>query len=91
LIVPVVPAIYAMRCRIRQQAVFIGKDRIPHVAGKNAVFLGPAWLSGAAFLHLHYFWPTLKRLYIFADPGKVISLLCWLGTFGYVRWSIIVG
>jgi len=89
LIVPVVLTIYATRCCIWQQGVFIGKG-ILRVTGKTAVFLGLAWLSGAAFLHFHYFWPTLKRLYIFADAGKVISLFCWLGTFGYVDWLILM-
>jgi hypothetical protein len=85
-------AIYALRCCISQQAVFVGSHHSRlDLSGRPAIFFGLAWLSGAFFLHFHYFWPTLRRLGILADLGKTISLLCLIGAFGYVLWSIIMG
>lgn len=91
-LVPVCIANYALRCCISQQAVLVGSRHSSlDLSGKPAVFLGLAWLSGAFFLHFHYFWSTLRRLGVFTDLGKIISLLCLIGTFGYVLWSIVTG
>ena len=91
-IVPVGIAIYALHCCISQQASLLGQRGAKiNLSGMQAVFYGLAWLSGAFFLHFHYFWPTLKRLWIFTNLGKIISLLCLIGTFGYVLWTIIMG
>ena len=88
---PACLAIYAFHCCSSQHAVFVGNYGSKlDLSGKQAVFFGLAWLSGAFFLQFHNFWPTLKRLWILADPGKVISLLCSIGTFGYVLWSLIM-
>lgn len=84
-------AIYALRCCISQQAVFYGSHPSSFdLSGKPALLYGLTWLSGAFFLHFHYFWPTLRTLGILADLGKTISLLCLIGTLGYVLWSIIM-
>jgi len=92
MIVPACILVYALRCCISKQAVFVGSHRSSlDLSGRPAVFFGLAWLSGALFLHFHFFWPTLKRLGILTGLGKTISLLCLIGTFGYVLWSIIMG
>jgi hypothetical protein len=57
--------------------------------GATAVVFGLAWLSGALFLHFHYFWGNLARLSVFSSLGKVISLLCLVGSFGYTVWKIL--
>ena len=83
---------YGLYCCISQQAVFIGSRGITlDVSGKIAILLGLAWISGALFLHFHYFWPTFRRLWILTDFGKIISLIALIVTFGYAVWSIIMG
>jgi len=89
LIIPIVLSLYALRCCIFQQAEFIGKSGILLLRSRPALFMGLSWLSVAAFLNFRYFWPTLKRLYTFADKGKIISLICWICTFVYVCWLIL--
>jgi len=90
-IVPVCLLIYALRCCILQKAVFWGgRSGSLELFGIPAVFLGLAWLSAAFFMHFHYFWSSHKKLCIFADFAKTIALLCLIGTFGYVVWSIIM-
>ncbi|MBU8902754.1 MAG: hypothetical protein KOO69_08440 [Victivallales bacterium] len=90
-IVPVCILIYGLRCCISQKAVFFGRHGSHlELSGILAIFMGFAWLSGAFFLHFHYFWSSIKRLCVFADFGKSLSLICLLGTFGYVIWSILI-
>jgi hypothetical protein len=89
-IVPLCMIAYALRCLVLQQAALVGyRNAKFELSGRQAVFLGLAWLSGAFFLHFHYFWSSLKRLWIFANLGKTISLACLIGTFGYVLWWIM--
>ena len=90
-IVPVCILIYALRCCILQKAVFFGgRDGNLELFGMSAVFMGLTWLSAAFFIHFHYFWSAVKRLCIYANFTKAIALLCLIGTFGYVVWSIIM-
>jgi len=90
-IVPIFILIYALRCFILQKAVFVGRHGSDlKLSGIPAIFMGLAWLSGAFFLHFHYFWSSNKRLCVFADLGKTLALFCIIGTFGYVLWTIIM-
>lgn len=90
-IVPVCILIYALRCCVLQKAVVFGShDPNLNLSGMPAVFMGLAWLSAAFFIHFHYFWSSVKRLCRFADFAKTIALLCLIGTFGYVVWTILM-
>jgi hypothetical protein len=90
-IVPVFILIYGLRCCILQKAVFEGgRSGSLELSGMPAVFMGLSWLSAAFFIHFHYFWSAVKRLCVYADFAKTIALLCLIGTFGYVVWSIIM-
>lgn len=91
IIIPIVVGLYGVGCIASRQVVFSGSNASTDLSGKAAVVFGAAWISGACFLHFHYFWPTLKRLWVLTDLGKTISLLCLIGTGGYVGWSIIMG
>jgi len=57
--------------------------------GSEAIAMGITWMCLALFIHFHYFWPTLKRLYIFTDLGKTISAFGFVASLGYVFWSIM--
>jgi len=88
--VPLAIAVYAISCCARQHAVMVGSWRgTLELNGSTAIAFGLAWLSGAAFLHFHYFWGNLRQLGIFSNPGKVLSLLCLLGSLGYTVWKIL--
>jgi hypothetical protein len=91
IVVPLIVGLYGLTCCLLHEAVFAGKNASIDLSGKTAVVFGFALISGAWFLHFHYFWPVLKRLCVFADFGKTLSLLGFIGTFGYVMWTIVVG
>jgi len=91
-ILPGIVALYALRCCLLQDALFTGRHGATIVlSGKQAVLYGLAWLSGGFFLHFHYFWPSLKRLGALTDLCKVVSLLCFIGTLGFLAWLILMG
>ena len=52
--------------------------------GTNAVALGLAGLSIGAFLHCHYFWGNVYHLSAFAVLGKILSLMSFIGSVGYL-------
>jgi hypothetical protein len=90
-IVPIGVLIYAIRCCILQEAVVFGHHGANmEISGIPAVFMGLAWVNAAFFIHFHYFWSAVKRLCTYADFAKTIALLCLIGTFGYVVWTIIM-
>ena len=90
MVVPIIVSLYGLGCSITGEAVFAGSNASIDLTGRTAVIFGIAWISGACFLHFHYFWPTLKRLWVLTDVGKTISLLCLICAGGYVAWSIIM-
>ena len=91
IILPIFLGIYALRCCISQCAVWVGDGSSLDLCGEPAVFFGLTWLSGALFLHFHYFWTTLRHLWVFTNLGKTISLLCLIASFWYVLWMIAIG
>ena len=87
--VPIVITIYAVNCIITKQAVMAGVHGSQiELTRTPAVAFGVAWLCVAIFLHFHYFWPTLKRLWVLTDVGKTIAALGFIVSLGYVLWSI---
>lgn len=84
-IVPVLLMDYGWRCCASQSAVF---DQLP-LQGRTAVAFGIVWISAGLFAHFHWFWSSLKRLSVLADPGKALALLGFIGSGGYVVWSIV--
>jgi hypothetical protein len=57
--------------------------------GSEAIAMGITWICLGLFLHFHYFWPTLKRLYIFSELGKIVAAFGFIASLGYVFWSIL--
>lgn len=93
IIVPAFTLGYGIRCCIIKKALFIGSSSRfrpgMQLDGSEAVAMGVAWMCLALFLHFHYFWPTLKRLYIFTDFGKIVAGFGLIASLGYVFWSIV--
>jgi hypothetical protein len=93
IIVPAVTLGYGIRCCILKKAIFIGtagRGRSGmELDGTEAIAMGITWMCLALFIHFHYFWPTLKRLYIFTDLGKTVAAFGFIASLGYVFWSIM--
>lgn len=90
MVVPLLIAIVGISNCISKQAVFSGDGADLNLHGKNAIAMGIALLSVSAFLHTHYFWGNLERMRQYSDFGKTISAIAFIGSFGYVCWSIIM-
>ncbi len=89
-VVPLLFAGYGLNCCLHQTGVLYGDNSAEWLLeGRKAVFYGIAWVSAGCFAHFHYFWPTLKRLGVFTDLGKVLSLLCLIASGGFVLWSLL--
>jgi hypothetical protein len=82
--VPFLCAMYAAGCFLTQRAGWGSLD----LSGGRAVACGLAWLGVGLFLHFHYFWAALDRLWPYATVGKILSLLLFIGALGYVVCSV---
>ena len=92
LIVPAVMFGYGIRSCILQQSVLLrggrhGRHGI-ELDGSEAITMGITWICLGLFLHFHLFWPTLKRLYVFTDIGKIITACGFIASLGYLFWSL---
>ena len=89
-IAPVLLMRYGIKCCVLQQAELIGRDGSEfELGGKQAVAMGVAWICLSLFLHFHYYWPTLKRFYVFIDLGKRVFAFGFIISLGYVLWAIV--
>jgi hypothetical protein len=95
IIVPAVTLGYGIRSCILQHCVllggrkFSGRRSVTELDGSEAIAMGITWMCLGLFLHFHYFWPTLKRLYIFTDLGKTVAAFGFIASLGYLFWSIM--
>lgn len=73
-------------------AVLVGKygEKL-ELSGPDALVFGAALLAAATFLHFHFVWATVERLYVWAGVGKALSLLALIGGLGYVAWHVVTG
>ena len=97
LIVPAVMLSYGIRSCILQHSVLLsgrrfgGRRSVLELDGSEAIAFGITWICLALFIHFHYFWPPLKRLYVFTDLGKIVSAFGVVASLGYLFWSIMKG
>ena len=90
-IAPLVVGGYGAYACIVQKAIFLGRRGTSlELTGITAQSFGIALLGVALFLHFHFVWTVSQRLFGVADFFKVISILIFLGGFGYVLWQIIM-
>lgn len=67
----------------------VGYDSV-WVYGRNAVAIGLFWLSLGALLHFHFLWAPHPRLWRAGHVGKVLALLAFLGSLGYVTVRVVL-
>ena len=72
--------IYAV---IARQAMYGGQIKM-QLHGANAVALGVAGISAAAFLHCHYFWGNFYNQAWFAVLGKIVAACGFIAGLGTV-------
>ena len=87
LVVPLVILLKAYQVIVTREGIIFGSNHSGgvQVQGVNAVLLGCVFVSGALFLHTHYFWGNSRRLLPLHEVGKTISLL---GFCVFVGWLL---
>ncbi len=86
-IVPIALVVYGMACIMTQHAV-VGHQMPLELYGMRAVAAGTACLSLGLFLHCHFFWGNIYHLLAWAVLGKIISMVAFIGSVGYLLVSV---
>jgi hypothetical protein len=90
LIFPALIGIYSAKCIITEQGIFIGRNKVTHLAGIEAICLGLALTGLAVFLHTHFFWGNSKLLIALSETGKIIGLLLFIGGLFSLIWNMLI-
>ena len=69
---------------VTRLGVFSSHGMTTELFGPNAVAFGIASVSIGTFLHFHYFWGNLYHLSAYAVLGKILSLVGFIGSTGYL-------
>lgn len=86
--IPALIALLAARVMFIQKLVTVGRGmRRLQLAGSDAWWLGLAFVGLAAWMHFHFFWTNHPKLASYAEPGKIVSLLAFIGGLGWVVFS----
>jgi hypothetical protein len=83
LIAPLALATYGIATILQQHAI-VGSQITLELTGPNAVAIGIAAISIAGFLHCHYFWGNIDWLSFWATLGKILSLISFIASVGYL-------
>jgi len=90
LLLAIIPVIYAIICLFSGHTYFIGQHGHGlDLTGSAAQSLAIAYLALGLFIHFHYFWGLHPYLYRFSQIFKMLTLLCFLGSFLYTIFLII--
>jgi hypothetical protein len=86
-----IPIGYGIHCLRTGHARFFG-DRGENLDlnGSAAIALAIAYLAIGGFIHAHWFWGLHPRLEALGNLLKLVSVLVFLGSFGYVMYRIIL-
>ena len=84
IVVPLIVFAYGLRCLITGRAVLVGRNIWTPVHGPDAMAIGSACVSIAAFLHCHYGWGNIEPLAAWAVVGKAVGLVGMIASLGYL-------
>ena len=59
------------------------------VTGSSAVALAIAYIAVGVFIHAHWFWGLLPRSEIISYILKILSVLVFLGSFGFFIYRVV--
>jgi hypothetical protein len=83
------PLGYGVQCLLTGQARLWGSNGADlDLYGSDAVALAIACISVAAFIHFHWFWGLHRRLLRFSQSFKIIAVLVFLGSVGYMFYKV---
>ncbi|HEY1663166.1 MAG TPA: hypothetical protein VGI03_12170 [Verrucomicrobiae bacterium] len=77
------PVGYGIHCLLIHQTVLPGQDGDLDVHGSGAVALAISYIAVGVFIHAHWFWGLLPKLEFVSYPLKFVSVVVFLGSFGY--------
>ncbi|WP_373653410.1 hypothetical protein [Schlesneria sp. DSM 10557] len=60
------------------------------LSGKDAPWLALLLISIALLIHVRYFWTNTEKLAPFADLGKLVALLMFIGSLGMLLATHVV-
>ena len=49
-----------------------------------------AYIAVGVFVHVHWFWGLHPRLYVFCPVLKFVTVLVFLGSFGFAIYRILL-
>ena len=87
--IALIPLGYGVRCLLIGQARLLGSRGHLDLVGPAATALAIAYIAVGAFIHFHYFWGLHSRLLRLSPTLKFITVLVFLGSFGYTMYRII--
>ena len=88
-VVAAIPVAYGVSRIVAGEATFHSRTGTLHLTGTAAVMLGLVLISVGLFLHFHFFWAPHRVLWRFAELGKILSLLLFLGSLGTMAYFAV--
>jgi hypothetical protein len=86
-----IPLAYGVHCLFTGHARFFGRHGTHlDLEGSAAIALAISYISIGVFIHAHWFWGLLPKLEPLSDLLKLLSVVTFLGSFGYTIYRIIV-
>lgn len=83
-IFPLAFAVYGISCFVTGHGVLTNRQMSLDLYGPNAAALGGGSLSIGIFLHCHYFWGNIYQMSFIAVLGKIVALMAFIGSIGYL-------
>jgi hypothetical protein len=72
-------AAWGIWCILDGEVTVARRGNVRELTGGAATAFGLVFVSIGAFMHFHFFWATHKSLWRFAELGKILSILLFLG------------
>ena len=85
-----VPAGYGIYCLRTGHALMFGQNDDLDVTGSSATALAIAYIAVGVFMHAHWFWGLHSKGESMSYLLKFLSVLLFLGSFGYAIYKIAV-
>jgi hypothetical protein len=88
-VIPIGISLYAASVLAAGQGTLPARGRPLVVTGVEATLYGSALLGAAFFVHAHYFWGNSKSLGEYAQMGKAVGLIAFIGCVVYLAYRVI--
>ncbi len=84
MVIPLGLVVYGMACLVALRGILPGWQAFLDLRGIDAVLLGLSSMAAGTFLHMHYFWGSVRRLSRWSSAGKTLALFVLIGSLGYL-------